>query len=130
MSDITKFGPGPMTCQGPREEDLPTVIARLRDPEYAPVVNLPFPRSALESFADLAESISDQVGIHTVSELISYLFQIGEHRVASALSVWSRKGCGYDLRELFAQFPIDGKEHSSFCPQCGRYVEWRAPLPG
>jgi len=52
-------------------------------------------------------------------EKINLLRSKGKLAEASALSLASRKACGYDMSEVFAKGPLDGEEHPYECPKCG-----------
>ena len=61
------------------------------------------------------------------AKVVAALVREGRTADAQQADAAGRQGCGYDVNELILSEPLDGKDHSAPCPNCGRTISWRAP---
>lgn len=152
MPKEIKWPRGRVKCLGPRDQNVLRVARRITSEDEKPcfrinknmaerrvisliIVQIAYVLSNMreQEFNNIANNLGwnvedgPQTDEVTTDFMISYFFNVDKKDVAQALNAFGRRGCGYDLRGLYSQYPSDGEEHSDNCPECGRLVRWIAP---
>ena len=109
-------------CRGPRVLAIPLVLqlAKLRRDLYA--------AGMLDLLKAMATDIGTALGVDYSPKEPDQQESLDAWNNAALLTINHFRGCGYELTELYAAEPYDGKQHVSACPQCGAEMRWTPPL--
>lgn len=115
----------PLRCLGPREQNLDRLIERLKKGRR-PADRRSISAEARKAVIDYVKNTRD-ARVKTTDAVIHQTFVSGNLPLARVLKSYANLGCNYDLRELIAAFPRDGKLRTEPCPKCKRGVTFITP---